>query len=214
MNNKIYLRYDKSQLQYMKKNNKVYNCTFKQKAVLLSYQRGSITQIEKELEISNSLLNRWRKDYQKYGTGSFPGSGYLKCTPEQKTIYELEEKIKASDLKFEILKKGYSCLFQGKFKIFQFIQNQEKVYSIRKMCSVLGVSTRSYHRWKNPSLSETQKKKILIKEEINDIFFCFKQRYGYQRVAIELRNRGYQISSMTVGRYMRESGLYCIIKKT
>jgi len=40
------------------------------------------------------LLYKWRKDYQKYGTGSFPGKGNLKLTPEQERIHELGKKLK------------------------------------------------------------------------------------------------------------------------
>ena len=36
------------------------------------------------------MLYKWRKDYDKFGSGSFPGKGTLKQTPEQKIISDLE----------------------------------------------------------------------------------------------------------------------------
>ncbi|MFD2942562.1 transposase [Flavobacterium notoginsengisoli] len=197
----------------MKKKPMVYSFDFKVEAVKLSYERGNIAEVEKELNITSSLLTRWRQDYQKYGTGSFPGTGTLRLSPDDKKKYELKKKIKDLDLKFEIFKKAGDCMYQGKFEIFQFIRNHEKNYSIRKMCKVLNFSTRTYSNWKNQSLSETQQKRILIKEEITKVFFNFQQRYGAQRIAKILQKNGYKISSSTTKRYMCELGLYCKISK-
>ena len=82
------------------------------------------------------------------------------------------------------------------------------------MCKVLGVSTNSHRRWKNQFVSETEKQRLLIKNEIIKIFSSVKKRYGAQRISVELMKRGYNISSSTVGRYMRSLGLYCEIRKT
>lgn len=46
-----------------------------------------------EFGIKSSLLYKWRKDYQEYGTNSFPGKGNLKLTPEQERIVELEKRV-------------------------------------------------------------------------------------------------------------------------
>ncbi|KRB54665.1 IS3 family transposase [Flavobacterium sp. Root186] len=192
---------------------KIYDRDFKVRAVMLSYERGNKAEIGKELNIDSSLLTRWQQDYEKYGTESFPGTGYLKLNSTEKKVYELEKRIKEADLKFEILKKGSSLLCQGKFVVFQFIHDNEKIYSIRKMCKVLNVSTRTYNTWKSQNLSETQQKRLFIKKKIIEIFFEFKQRYGAQRIAKILLNRGHKISSATTGRYMRELGLYSKITK-
>lgn len=78
----------------MKKIVKVYDRAFKVKAVLLSFQRNSIEPVEKELGITNSLLNRWRQDYQKYGIGSFPGCGNVRLSPEQKKYICLKKELR------------------------------------------------------------------------------------------------------------------------
>ena len=51
-------------------------------------------------------LYKWRKDYQEFGSGSFPGRGTLRQTPEQKMIRELKAKLKEADLENDILKKA------------------------------------------------------------------------------------------------------------
>lgn len=42
-----------------------------------------------------------------------------------------------------------------------------------------------------------------IKEEIKSIFYENKERYGYRRITLELKNRGYKINHKTVARLMR-----------
>ena len=49
-----------------------------------------------------------------------------------------------------------------------------------------------------------------IKDEILSIFHENKGRYGYRRITLELRNRGYKINHKTVARLMRVIGLKSI----
>ena len=49
-----------------------------------------------------------------------------------------------------------------------------------------------------------------IKEEIFSIFHEHKGRYGYRRITLELRNRGYKINHKTVLKLMREMKLKSI----
>ena len=90
----------------MKQERKIYDSAFKRKAVELSNERSNITELSRELGIRVTMLYKWRKDYDKFGVGSFPGKGILKQTPEQKTINELEAKLKEVELERDILKKA------------------------------------------------------------------------------------------------------------
>ena len=85
---------------------KIYDTTFKAKAVELSNERSNISALARELGIRVSMLYKWRKEYEEFGTGSFPGKGTLKQTPEQKKISELEAKLKDAELERDILKKA------------------------------------------------------------------------------------------------------------
>ncbi|OOV17275.1 transposase [Flavobacterium resistens] len=97
----------------MKENRKTYDRNFKEKAVQLSYERDNISQLAKELGITAPLLYKWRQDYQEFGTGSFPGKGKLKLSPEQEKIHELEKKLKETELERDILKKAISIFSKG-----------------------------------------------------------------------------------------------------
>ena len=61
----------------MMKNSLTYDKAFKERAVKLSYQRGSVLQAAKELGICDSSLGKWRKDFKRYGDNSFPGHGKI-----------------------------------------------------------------------------------------------------------------------------------------
>lgn len=132
---------------------------------------------------------------------------------QRQKIHNLEKKIKKIDLKFEILRNAGKHLYEGKSKVFDFVLTNEKIYSIRLMSEALGIDRREYQRWKKQPLNETQKRKILIQKEITSIFFAFKMRYGSERIAVELQNLGYKLSSSSVRKYMRELGFSRIVKK-
>ena len=92
----------------MKQTRKIYDPAFKIKAVELSNNRSNLSEVARELGIKVSLLYKWRKDYQEYGGGSFPGNGNLKLTVEQERIHALEKKLKEVELERDILKKAIS----------------------------------------------------------------------------------------------------------
>lgn len=206
---------DNTSIRAMKKNRKEYDYAFKEKAVLLSYKRSgtSLAKLEKELGLYTAALSSWRREYEKYNTADGTANDYLKVNIERQRILELEKKVKKSELKFEILKNAGKYINQERQRLFQFISDSEKKYSVRLMCEALGLRRATYHAWKNPTVTEKMKRKIVIKKEITYIFYAFKQRYGCQRITIELQNTGYQISCSTVYVYMKELDLASRIKK-
>jgi transposase len=106
------------------------------RAVQLSYERHNISELARELGITAPQLYKWRKEYEEFGQGSFPGNGKLKQTPEQERIAELERKLKDAELERDILKKQLAS-FPKRSMIYVFIKNNEKIFPIEKMCKVL-----------------------------------------------------------------------------
>lgn len=198
----------------MKTNRRKFDFAFKEKAVLLSYERSSISlaKLEKELGLYTAALSTWRREYEKFNTED-SGNNYVKLNLEIQIIQELEKKTLKSNLKFEILKNAGKYLNQGRPVIFDFIASNEKTYSIRLMCEALGLNRGTYRAWRNQLVTEKQKSKITTQNEITIIFFAFEQRYGCTRIAIELQKKGFQISSTTVHKHMRELGLFSKVKK-
>ena len=90
----------------MKQVRKIYDRAFKEKAVQLSYERHNISELARELGVTAPQLYKWRKEFEEFGEGSFPGKGNLKLTPEQEKIHELEKRLKDAELERDILKKA------------------------------------------------------------------------------------------------------------
>lgn len=90
----------------MRKEKRNYSVEFKEKAVELSYARGSVSEICRELDIPRSVLGRWRKEAKEYGDNGFPGKGNPKLTVEQREIVELKKKLRDAELERDILKKA------------------------------------------------------------------------------------------------------------
>lgn len=194
---------------------KKYERTFKENAVKLSYERDKrqIASFARELEIAPDYLYKWRQDFEKFGTGSFCGSGHPKMTPEQAVITELERKIKDAKITLKILKKGTKYVSQGKIMTKQFIENNKSEFSIAKMLAVLEVSETTYYRRKKQELTDTESRVILLKQEITSIFYEFKQRYGCTKITKELQSRKFKIKNSSVKFYMRMLGLRSKVKR-
>ena len=184
---------------------KNYDRVFKVNAVKLSYERGKgqIASIERELGITPGCLNKWRQDFKKFGTGSFCGTGYLKLTPEQAVIANLEKRIRNSNITLEILKKGTKYVSQGKLMTKRFIENNSSKYSIVRMCEVLQMSTSAYYQRKKQEISDKQARIILLKEEVLSVYYEFKRTYGYRKIAKELQHRGFKVGEGQIRVYMR-----------
>ena len=90
----------------MKQVRKIYDKAIKEKAVQLSYDRTNISEFARELGITAPQLYKWRKEFEEFEEGSFPGKGKLKLTPEQEKIHELEKRLKDAELERDILKKA------------------------------------------------------------------------------------------------------------
>jgi putative transposase len=197
------------------KKRRIYDREFKENAVKLSYERGKsqTKAIAGELGITAKILSRWRQEYKKFGTGSFCGTGYLRLTPEQTVIYNLEKKIKDSELTLEILKKGTKYVSQGYVKTKDFIENNKSAFPIIKMCNVLEVSRTTYYNRKKQELTDTESRIILYKEEITSIFYEFKKKYDGIKITKELQSRGFKIQYPSVKYYMKMLGLRSKVKR-
>lgn len=54
---------------------KIYDKAFKEKSVQLSYYRTNVSELARELGVTAPQLYKWRKEFEEFGVGSFPGKG-------------------------------------------------------------------------------------------------------------------------------------------
>ncbi|WP_426483317.1 IS3 family transposase [Flavobacterium sp. 2] len=191
----------------MKGKQRKYSDLFKEKIVQLSYKKNNLSEFAREIGISSSKLTEWRQTYEKFGIGGFPGSGGIKMKLEDQKIFELEKKLKQSEQNFEILEKGTKYLSMGNLSIYPFIKENEKTYSIIKMCEVFGIHRRVYRNWKNGIIPPKKQKILKLKDEITSLYYLFNRQYGSVKITRELVKRGYKISGNRVAFYMNKMNL-------
>ena len=79
-------------------------------------------------------------------------------------------------------------------------------YSVRRMCSLLGVSPSGYYAWRQraqPSATHTDEQ---LREQIRAIYERSRGTYGSPRIHAELAATGTHVSRKRVARLMREQG--------
>jgi len=94
----------------MKKERTHYDKSFKENAVKLSIERKNVSDLAQELGIKPVLLYRWRKEYLKEGSLSFPGNGVQTVSEEAKRIAALEKRLNETETERDILKKALSII--------------------------------------------------------------------------------------------------------
>lgn len=183
------------------------------KAVMLSFGKGTIAEVAQKFNITSHSIFNWRRNFMIHGPESFSDYGKGKLSSDDKKIFDLKIKIKKLNTQFEIIKGAADFLQNGSLSTFQYIAENEQNYSSYLMCKTLGVNLGSYNKWKNKYISERQRWKMMVKEEILSIFISSQKRYGSKRITAELQKSGYELSSNTVLIYMRELNLYVSVKK-
>lgn len=83
-------------------------------------------------------------------------------------------------------------------------------FAVKRLIKVVGIARSTYYYWVNTFGRGDKYEKV--KSIISSIFHEHKGRYGYRRITLELRNRGYQINHKTVFRLMKQLGLKCLVR--
>ncbi len=88
----------------MPKEQKTYTKEFKQEAVQLVKRSGKpMSQIARELGVSDSALSKWCKQWAEQGEQAFPGSGHQSA--EQEEIRRLKRELEVTRQERDILQK-------------------------------------------------------------------------------------------------------------
>ena len=89
----------------MAKVQKVYTREFKEQAVQLAQKSGKpITQVARELGISDTSIHQWRKELAQHGPEAFPGSGHQTALEEENR--RLKRELERVQQERDILKKS------------------------------------------------------------------------------------------------------------
>ena len=83
--------------------------------------------------------------------------------------------------------------------------------SVERMCRTAGVSRASFYRWLEPCMRSAEE--MPLRAAIQQVVLEHRRRYGYRRVARELRRRGMIVNHKCVARLMREDNLLAVQPK-
>jgi len=87
------------------------------------------------------------------------------------------------------------------------------MYSVEKMCRVLGVSSSGYYSFLIRKVSNRALHNQYVLKEIRNVFARSKKTYGSPRIHAELLEKGIKISKRRVSRLMRANHLRSVVKK-
>jgi transposase InsO family protein len=75
------------------------------------------------------------------------------------------------------------------------------------MARALRISPRSYYDYKRGVGGIRERRREALEHRIQQVYAMAKGRYGSPRVAAEIRANGYQVSTQTIAKYMKQMGL-------
>ncbi|MEE0493427.1 MAG: IS3 family transposase [Thomasclavelia spiroformis] len=133
---------------------------------------------------------------------------YEDMSPEEKIKY-LENKNQYLEAENEYLKKLRAAVQKKKnqqSKKVTIVCELRLKYPLKILLKISGLKRSTYYY----TLSKTNKdmKNDEIMNNIINIFYTHKERYGYRRIALELRNKGYIVNHKKVKRLMSVMELY------
>ena len=178
---------------------------FKQEAVRLCLRHDrSIGQVARELDLTESAVRNWVKQYE-VDHGSNP-SGAL--TTEEKTeLRTLRREVRVLREEREILKKSGGLLRQGKRVRFAWIHVEKATYAVRRLCRVLAVTPSGYYAWMHRLPSQRARDNDRLQVRIRAIHAASRGTYGSPRVHEQLTQEGCAVGRERVARLLRDMGL-------
>ena len=119
---------------------------FKLEAVRLIKERGvSYAQAAQDLDVHQSQLRKWVKEFADDPQHAFPGQGQMK--PEQLEIERLQARGHQAQGRTGHPKKSRGLLREGSDVKFVFIAKHRGIWPAAWLCEALGVSRGGFYAW-------------------------------------------------------------------
>ncbi|MED4400248.1 IS3 family transposase [Metabacillus fastidiosus] len=172
---------------------------------------------------SSSTVWTWKYLLETQGVDALKlkekGRPSMKKESSKKQAAERSEEALLAEIERLRMENAYLKKLNGLSSRGEKISERQKaqvIFELRHEFKVVGllqvanIARSTYYYWMK-QLNRPDKY-IEIKEMIKQIFDEHKGRYGYRRITLELRNRGYVINHKTVRRLMSQLGLKCLVR--
>ena len=90
---------------------------------------------------------------------------------------------------------------------FRFIEEHRHAFCAKRMCDVLGVSSRGLRAYRNRPASQRQRTDMVVLAHIKEQSRLSLGSYGRPRMTEELKELGLNVGHRRVGRLMRKNGI-------
>jgi putative transposase len=195
-----------------------YSRKFRCRAVERMNACENIVRLSRELRVCRTLLYKWR--YQMEPTEAL-SEGALPQNCRESTLRREIGKLKRllADKMVEVdffrgalqkveARRQRTDISGEKASTTKFEMPLQGSLSIERMCQLAQVSRAGFYRFlQNQAPAEED---ITMRSTIQEIVLEHRQRYGYRRVAAELRRRGMMVNHKRVSRMMRADNLLMI----
>lgn len=90
---------------------------------------------------------------------------------------------------------------------YRFIADHEKIFSVKRMCDVLGVRRSGYYAWKDRPASAREQANTDLLAKIHAAFAISRHTYGSLRIQHYWQRNGYEASRHRIARLMKKAHL-------
>lgn len=103
--------------------------------------------------------------------------------------------------------------FESKYLTIQYYHKKEG-WSIRWMCTQLGISKAAYYKWLHRTVPETERENLLLAELIREYDEQYNHILGYRRMTLWInRLNATHFSKNRVHRIMKATGVHSVIRR-
>jgi transposase len=148
----------------MPKEQRTFTKEFKVEAVRLANTSGKpITEIARDLGVSDSTIHNWRKQLAEQREQAFPGSGHQTAKAGRAT--PTQTRAGSGQTRTRYFKKSHHCLLATPAMKFHFLAENAQEYPVKRLCQVLGINESAYYKWrKRPPSARHLQDEILAEQ--------------------------------------------------
>jgi len=179
---------------------------FKVEAVRLARERDvSVAQASRDIDVHESVVRKWVKEFCADPKQAFPGHGQVKPSSWRSTGSGV--RWQSSRRSATCLKKGRGLLRGGVDMKFGFIAKHRSVWPVTWLCEALGVSKSGLHAWLKLCPCARSREDDVIMPAVRTSLVASARTYGARRVWRDVLEAGFSCGLHKIERLMRAQAL-------